>query len=96
MLRPGGTAIITCRPVRRRPGELVDLPGQLLTSAMSVGFQPVERCAALLAAVRDATIVHRASMFGLLAVRRARAAGIPVALIAHEDVHVLRRPAARS
>jgi hypothetical protein len=35
-------------------------------------------------------------MFGLMAVRRARAAGIPVALIAHEDVHVLRRPAARS
>jgi DNA modification methylase len=96
MLRPGGTAVITCRPVRRRPGELVDLPGQLLTCATSVGFQPVERCAALLAAVRDGTIVHRASMFGLLAVRRARAAGIPVALIAHEDVHVLRRPTARS
>jgi DNA modification methylase len=96
MLRPGGTAVVACRPVRRRPGELVDLPGQLLACARSVGFQPVERCAALLAAVRDGTIVHRASMFGLMAVRRARAAGIPVALIAHEDVHVLRRPAARS
>jgi DNA modification methylase len=96
MLRPGGTAVVACRPVRRRPGELVDLPGQLLACARSVGFQPVERCAALLAAVRDGTIVHRASMFGLMAVRRARAAGIPVALIAHEDVHVLRRPAVRS
>jgi DNA modification methylase len=96
MLRPGGTAVVACRPVRRRPGELVDLPGQLLACARSVGFQPVERCAALLAAVRDGTIVHRASMFGLMAVRRARAAGIPVALIAHEDVYVLRRPAVRS
>ena len=51
----------------------------------------MERCAALLAAVKDDRIVHRASMFALLAVRRARAAGIPVALVAHEDVYVLRK-----
>jgi hypothetical protein len=31
-------------------------------------------------------------MFALLAVRRARAAGIPVALVAHEDVYVLGKP----
>lgn len=52
---------------------------------------PVQRCAAMLAAVRDGQIVHRASMFGLMAVRRARAEGIPVHLVAHEDVLVLRR-----
>ncbi len=39
----------------------------------------------MLAAVRDGQIVHRASMFGLMAVRRARADGIPVHLVAHED-----------
>jgi hypothetical protein len=44
----------------------------------------------MLAAVRDGQIVHRASMFGLMAVRRARAEGIPVHLVAHEDVLVLR------
>jgi DNA modification methylase len=94
MLRPGGLAVIACRPVRRRPADLIDLPGQLLAAAMAVGYQPVERCAALLAAVRDGQIIHRANMFGLLAVRRARANGVPVALIAHEDVYVVQRPPA--
>jgi modification methylase len=91
LLRPGGTVVITCRPVRRQRDDLIDLPGELLAVAQSVGLVPVERCAAMLAAVRDGQIVHRASMFGLLAVRRARAEGVPVHLVAHEDVLVLRR-----
>jgi SAM-dependent methyltransferase len=94
MLRPGGTLVFTCRPVRRTRDDLIDLPGELHATAMSVGLQPVERCVAMLAAVRDGHIVHRASMFALLAVRRARADGIPVSLVAHEDVYVLRRPSA--
>ena len=91
LLRPGATVVITCRPVRRKPNDLIDLPGELLAVAKSVGLVPVQRCAAMLAAVRDGQIVHRASMFGLMAVRRARAEGIPVHLVAHEDVLVLRR-----
>lgn len=91
LLRPGGTVVITCRPVRRQRDDFIDLPGELLAVAKSVGLQPVERCAAMLAAVRDGQIVHRASMFGLMAVRRARAEGIPVHLVAHEDVLVLRK-----
>ncbi len=91
LLRPGGTVVITCRPVRRQRDDLIDLPGELLTVAQSVGLVPVQRCAAMLAAVRDGQIVHRANMFGLLAVRRARDEGIPVHLVAHEDVLVLRR-----
>ena len=91
LLRPGGTVVITCRPVRRHRDDLIDLPGELLAVARSTGLVPVQRCAAMLAAVRDGQIVHRASMFGLMAVRRARAEGVPVHLIAHEDVLVLRR-----
>ncbi|MER7471239.1 DNA methyltransferase [Micromonospora sp. NPDC000018] len=91
LLRPGGTVVITCRPVRRQRDDLIDLPGELLTVAQSVGLVPVQRCAAMLAAVRNGQIVHRANMFGLLAVRRARDQGIPVHLVAHEDVLVLRR-----
>lgn len=91
LLRPGGTVVITCRPVRRQRDDLIDLPGELLAVARSVGLIPVERCAAMLAAVRDGQIVHRANMFGLLAVRRARDEGVPVHLVAHEDVLVLRR-----
>ena len=91
LLRPGGTVVITCRPVRRERDDLIDLPGELLAVATSAGLVPVQRCAAMLAAVRDGQIVHRASMFGLMAVRRTRAEGVPVHLVAHEDVWVLRR-----
>ncbi|MFI1995306.1 TRM11 family SAM-dependent methyltransferase [Actinoplanes sp. NPDC020271] len=91
LLCPGGIVVITCRPVRRRRDDLIDLPGELLNVARSTGLVPVQRCAAMLAAVRDGQIVHRASMFGLMAVRRTRAEGVPVHLIAHEDVLVLRR-----
>ncbi|MEV0158137.1 DNA methyltransferase [Micromonospora sp. NPDC050686] len=91
LLRPGGTVVITCRPVRRRPHDFIDLPGELLAVAQSVGLIPVQRCAAMLAAVHDRKIVHRASMFGLMAARKARAEGLPVHLLVHEDVLVLRR-----
>jgi SAM-dependent methyltransferase len=92
LLEPGGTFVFTCRPVRRTRDDLIDLPGELLTAAMSVGLQPVQRCVAMLAAVRDGQIIHRASMFALMAVRRARTDGIPAAVVAHEDVYVLRKP----
>jgi len=92
LLRPGGIVVITARPVRQAPDDLHDLPTQLLDAATGVGLEPVERCVALLAAVRGGRLVHRASMFAILAARRARADGIPAAVIAHEDVLVLRRP----
>jgi modification methylase len=92
MLRPGGTFVFAARPVRLTRDDLIDLPGELFAAALSVGLEPVERCVALLAAVRDGQFVHRANMFGLMAVRKARADGIPVALVAHEDVYVLRKP----
>jgi SAM-dependent methyltransferase len=92
VLRPGGVFVFTGRPVRRAPDDLIDLPGELFAAALSAGLEPVERCVALLAAVRDGQLIHRANMFGLMAARKARADGIPVALVAHEDVYVLRRP----
>ncbi|KOX06692.1 DNA methylase [Micromonospora sp. NRRL B-16802] len=92
LLRPGGTVVITSRPVRRQRDDLIDLPGELLAAARSAGLVPVERTAAMLAAVRDGQVVHRASMFAMMAVRRSRDDGIPVHLVAHEDVLVLRRP----
>jgi modification methylase len=91
LLRPGGIAVVTARPVRRRREDLIDLPGHILQAAVSAGFEPVERCVALLAAVRGDRLVHRASMFALIAARRARADGIPVSVLAHEDVLILRK-----
>ncbi len=90
-LRPGGHLVITARPVRRRRDDLIDLPSLVQAAATSAGLEPVERCVALLAAVRDDKLIHRASMFALLAARRARADGIPVSVLAHEDVIVLRK-----
>lgn len=44
---------------------------------------------ALLAAVRDGRLVSRASFFQTHLVRKARAAGVPMQLVAHEDVIIL-------
>ena len=47
---------------------------------------------ALLAGVSGERLVPRASFFQLQQVRKARAAGLPLRVIAHEDVLVLRKP----
>lgn len=91
VLRPGGHVVITARPWRRN-GELVDLPSAVLAAGRDAGLIPVERCVALLAAVRNNGLVARASFFQLLAVRNARAKGIPLHVIGHEDVLIFRTP----
>ena len=88
LLRPGGVVVITVRPWRKR-GELVDLPSAVIAAGIDAGLAPVERCVALLAGVRDGHLVARPSFFQLQQVRKARAAGVPMHLIAHEDVIVL-------
>jgi hypothetical protein len=92
LLRPGGTVVVTARPWRRH-GELVDLPAAVIAAGTRAGLVPTERCVALLAAVRDGLLVARPSFFQLHAARKARAAGTPVHLIAHEDVLVFTKPA---
>ncbi|BCL14654.1 TRM11 family SAM-dependent methyltransferase [Micromonospora sagamiensis] len=91
LLRPGGVVVVTARPWRKR-GELVDLPSAVLAAGTAAGFTPLERCVALLAAVRDGQLVARPSFFQLQQVRKARAGGVPMHLIAHEDVLVLGKP----
>jgi hypothetical protein len=70
-------------------GRLVDLPGQIVGAGRRAGLAFVERNVALLCALRGGGIVARPSFFQLDRVRKARSAGKPVALIAHEDVLVL-------
>jgi modification methylase len=91
LLRPGGVVVVTARPWRKK-GELVDLPSAVIAAGVAAGLVPIERCVALLAAVRDGQLVARPSFFQLQQVRRARAGGVPMHLIAHEDVIVLGRP----
>jgi SAM-dependent methyltransferase len=92
LLRPGGTVVVTARPWRRN-GELVDLPSAVVAAGIVAGLVPVERCVALLAALRGGRLVLRPSFFQLQQIRLARTAGIPLHLIAHEDVLVLRNNA---
>lgn len=90
LLRPGGVIVITTRPWRRN-GELVDLPSAVLRLGGDVGLTPIERNVALLCALRDDRLIGRPSFFQLDHVRKARAKGNPLSVIAHEDVIVLRK-----
>ena len=83
--------MVTARPWRKH-GELVDLPSAVIGAGVRAGLIPTERCVALLAAVRDGRLVARPSFFQLQPVRKARAAGTPLHLIAHEDVLVFTKP----
>lgn len=90
LLKPGGVVVVTARPWRKQ-GQLVDLPSAVIGAGVRAGLTPVDRCVALLAAVRGGALVARPSFFQLQQVRRARAAGTPMHLIAHEDVLVLAK-----
>ncbi len=92
LLRPGGTVVITARPWRRG-GLLHDLPGALTAAALHAGLIQVDRCVALLAAVRDGHLLPRHSFHQLAVARKTRARNIPVHLIAHEDILIFRAPA---
>ncbi|MEG8179298.1 site-specific DNA-methyltransferase [Nocardia terpenica] len=93
LLRPGGHVVITARPWRQH-AELIDLPAHILTCGILAGLEPVERCAALLGRLVDDDLVARSSFFQRDFIVKNRDAGLPVHLIAHEDVLVFRRPAA--
>ena len=89
LLRPGGVVVLTVRPFRRA-GELIDLPAAVLRCGDQAGLLPYERNVALLAGLREDHLVPRASFFALDQVRRARRAGRPLQVIAHEDLLVFR------
>ncbi len=89
-LRPGGHVAITVRPWREH-AELIDLPSQILACGTHAGLIPVERCVALLARLADDDLVARGSFFQRDFIRKQRHAGLPLHLIAHEDVLVFRK-----
>jgi len=89
-LRPGGHVVITIRPWREH-AELIDLPSQVLACGTRAGLLPTERCVALLARFTDTGLVTRGSFFQRNFIRKQRAAGLPLHLIAHEDVLIFRK-----
>ena len=88
-LRPGGHVVITIRPWREH-AELIDLPSQILACGRAAGLIPVERDVALLARAAETDLVTRGSFFQRDFIRKQREAGLPLHLIAHEDVLVFR------
>ncbi|MEU4767680.1 DNA methyltransferase [Actinosynnema sp. NPDC023794] len=90
-LKPGGHIAITIRPWREH-AELIDLPSQILACGRAVGLIPFERNVALLARAAETDLVARGSFFQRDFIRKQREAGLPLHLIAHEDVLVFRTP----
>jgi SAM-dependent methyltransferase len=88
-LKPGGHIAITIRPWREH-SELIDLPSQILACGRAAGLLPVERNVALLARAADTDLVARGSFFQRDFIRKQREQGLPLHLIAHEDVLVFR------
>jgi SAM-dependent methyltransferase len=88
-LKPGGHIAITIRPWREH-AELIDLPAQVLACGRAAGLIPVERNVALLARAAETDLVARGSFFQRDFIRKQREAGLPLHLIAHEDVLVFR------
>ena len=95
LLRPGGYLAMTVRPWWHA-GQLIDLPGAMVRVGEDAGLVLYERNVALLAGLRDDRLVPRTSFFALEQVRKARAAGIPRLVTAHEDFLVFRMPAQAS
>lgn len=91
LLAPGGLVVVTTRPYRTQ-GRLIDFPGQVAQAGRRAGLMQIDRCAALLCALKDGEIVSRTSFFQLLETRRLRKAGWPVHVVQHEDVLVFTNP----
>ncbi|WP_280362723.1 TRM11 family SAM-dependent methyltransferase [Nocardia wallacei] len=89
-LKPGGLVVITARPWRQH-SELIDLPSHLITCGAVAGLIPVERCVALLGRLAADDLIARSSFFQRDFIVKRRHAGLPVHLIAHEDVIILEK-----
>jgi len=92
LLAPGARIAVTARPYRQH-GALVDLPSQVLDAGRAAGLVAVERVVALIAKydhdpLDGEHLIGRPSFFQLHYVRRARAKGIPLQVIAFEDLIV--------
>ncbi|WP_246868507.1 TRM11 family methyltransferase [Saccharopolyspora sp. ASAGF58] len=90
-LKPGGHVAVTLRPWREH-AELIDLPSHILTCGRQAGLIPTERCVALLARIADNDLVARGSFFQRDFIRKQRDNGLPLHLIAHEDVLIFTKP----
>lgn len=88
-LRPGGLMVTVTKNMRQR-NALVDLAGMTTSLAREVGFTYLQHVISLLCGVRDGELVGRPSLWQIRHLTAAHRKGIPVNLVAHEDVLVFR------
>ena len=93
LLAPEARVAVTARPYRQH-GLLVDLPSAVFDAGRAAGLVPVERIVVLLAKYVDDPddgefLIGRPSFFQLHYVRQARARGVPMAVVAMEDLLVM-------
>jgi len=93
LLAPGARVAVTARPYRQH-GHLVDLPSAVFAAGRAAGLVPVERLVVLLAKyINDPDdgeyLVGRPSFFQMQYVRQARARGVPLGVVAAEDLLVM-------
>lgn len=93
ILRPGGRLVTVTKNLRRKR-RLFDLAAATVSLAQDAGFRYVQHVVALLAGVRDGTLIGRPSFWQRLQVGKARERGEPVHLVCHEDVLVFVKPGA--
>jgi len=91
LLRPGGIVAVTVRPWRRADA-LVDFPGAVVAAAERADLVLSDRRVALLCGLRGDRQVPRATFFALERMRYAHRRGVPLRVIAHEDVLAFAKP----
>jgi hypothetical protein len=90
-LRPGGRVVITVRPWREH-AELIDLPAQIVACAPPGWSRSNAASPSSAGSPSGAGSWSGGSFFQRDFIRRQRARGLPLHLIAHEDVVVLVKP----
>jgi hypothetical protein len=90
LLRPGGLLVTVTKNMRHR-GRLIDLASITIELAGGAGFGYLQHNIALHAGVRHGALVSRPSFWQLNQTERARRSGLPLHLIAHEDVLAFRK-----
>jgi hypothetical protein len=104
LLLPGVPVVTVTRPTRHH-GQLLDLPGAVITAGRAAGLIPLQRCAAVTVSARGTPIpigigqqrrlaghARESDVAGAGRVRRQ--AGYPVSRAAHHDIVVFHAPPA--
>ncbi len=94
LLRPAAHVVAVSRPTRHH-GQLLDLPGAMITAGRTAGLLPIQRCAAVTLSARGHPVPTPTSRAERRAAERGqRRTGHPTSRVAHHNILVFQTPAA--